>query len=406
MREGRMHAAVAALAAAVAIAVAAPGASANGGASLEARAVLPAETFAAGPPSGALIGPGPFNGITPPFASQPVQGISAVLPAGWGRYWLMPDNGYGAKTNSSDFLLRVYRARPHFEWPLGFGSGTVQILDWISLNDADENVPFAITNAAGERHLTGADFDIESMRRPGDGTIWFGEEFGPFLLHTDEDGTLLEAPVPLPGVKSPQNPMLAPGEIANLPASGGFEGMAMSPDGSTLYPMLEKAITTDSDQSRRFIYEFDVASGSYTGDTWQYRMEAPGNAIGDLTQIDRHRMLVIERDSGQGATALFKRIYLVDLRKTDADGYLLKRDLVDLMNIWDPFQISLPARPGDLGLGTWFTFPFLTIESVLPLGNGRLLVINDNNFPFSAGRNPALPDDTELIRLRVPGLLR
>jgi glycerophosphoryl diester phosphodiesterase len=57
-------------------------------------AVLPADTFAPGPPSGAFITPA--NGRTPPFASQPVQGISAVLPAEPGSFWIMEDNGYGA----------------------------------------------------------------------------------------------------------------------------------------------------------------------------------------------------------------------------------------------------------------------------------------------------------------------
>lgn len=49
---------------------------------LEGRAVLPADTFAPGPPSGTQLPPSqPINGRTPPFPSQPVQGFSAVLPA-------------------------------------------------------------------------------------------------------------------------------------------------------------------------------------------------------------------------------------------------------------------------------------------------------------------------------------
>jgi glycerophosphoryl diester phosphodiesterase len=48
--------------------------------------------------------------------------------------------------------------------------------------------------------LTGADFDIESMQRDRDGTLWFGDEFGPFLLHTSANGRLLHAPYPVPDV--------------------------------------------------------------------------------------------------------------------------------------------------------------------------------------------------------------
>src|SRR5687768_12145269 len=82
---------------------------------LERRAVLPAGTFAAGPVSGGQIGAGPFNGRTPPFPGQPVQGVSAIIEAEGGTYWALPDNGFGAKDNSADFLLRVYRVGLDFE---------------------------------------------------------------------------------------------------------------------------------------------------------------------------------------------------------------------------------------------------------------------------------------------------
>ena len=74
------------------------------------------------------------------------------------------------------------------------------------------------------------------------------------------------------------------------------------------------------------------------------------------------------------------------------------------MDIADPAGISLPGRPGDIGVGTTFTFPYVTIEDVLPLDDEHLLVINDNNFPFSTGRNPTLPDYEDFIVVRTPAL--
>jgi glycerophosphoryl diester phosphodiesterase len=126
----------------------------------------------------------------------------------------MSDNGYGNLENSADFLLRVHHIRPDFKTQSG-GSGTIQVLGNITLSDPDKRVPWAITNFfTQERILTGADFDIESMQKASDGTLWFGDEFGPFLLHTDATGKLLEAPIALPDfsnpgkqVRSPQNPM-------------------------------------------------------------------------------------------------------------------------------------------------------------------------------------------------------
>jgi hypothetical protein len=365
---------------------------------LQGRAILPAATFAPGPPSGTAIGGPVINGIPTPFASQPVQGFSAILPAGPGSYWVMEDNGYGAKANSADFLLRVYRVTPDFETARD-GTGSVAVGDFLQLRDPDQKIPFPLTRP--DRLLTGADFDIESVRKVKDGTLWFGDEFGPFLLHTDSGGKVLEAPIPLPGVQAPENPFLV--GTPNLASSGGFEGMALAKNGKTLYPMLEKAVTGDDPQLRR-INEFDLASERYTGRIWWYRLDPGSVSIGDFTQLDEHRFVVIERDGGQGTTAVVKRIYVVDLRKVGDDGTLQKTLAVDLMNIADPAGISLPGRPGDIGLGETFSFPYTTIEDVLPLDAERLLVVNDNNFPFSTGRNPALPDYDDFIVVRTGSL--
>ncbi|PTL79265.1 esterase-like activity of phytase family protein [Vitiosangium sp. GDMCC 1.1324] len=176
------------------------------------RAVLPADTFAEGPASGEFSGTNK-NGVQIPFAKQPVQGFSAVLDNRDGSYLVMSDNGYGSMENSADFHLRVYTVRPSFKSKQG-GSGSLAVEKFFELRDPDKKVPFAITNHfTAERVLTGADFDIESMQRTQDGTFWFGDEFGPFLLHTDNTGKLLEAPIPLPDfenegrqLRAPQNP--------------------------------------------------------------------------------------------------------------------------------------------------------------------------------------------------------
>jgi len=371
---------------------------------LLARAILPSNAYQPGPPSGSLL-TGDLNGVTIPFPGQPIPGFSAVLDAGGGTFWAMPDNGYGAKTNSSDFLLRLYRIRPDFETAAG-GSGTVAVLSFIQLRDRDNRIPFPLTRP--DRVLTGADFDLESVRVAKDGTLWFGEEFGPFLLHTDATGTVLEAPVPLPGVQSPQNPFLPDADAWTIRASRGFEGMAMSIAGTTLYPMLEGALRNDPDPRRRILYEFDIRSGAYTGQTWNYRVDAgfPDAVIGDLTALDQHRFILIERDDFQGAEAQQKKIYLIDIRRTDANGFLEKRLVLDLLTIPDPDGISLPARPGEFGVGTIFAFPLQSVESLEVLGGDRLLIANDNNYPFSDGRWVARnqPDDTELIIVRAPVL--
>src|SRR3954447_616676 len=151
---------------------------------LAGRAVLPALTFAPGPPSGAAVPSA--NGVTFPVPSQPVQGFSAIVSGRHhGEYLAMADNGFGDKKNSHDFLIRAYYIRPHFKTARG-GSGQVDVNGWISFRDPDHRIGFTIDNEdTTSRLLTGGDIDPESLQRGAHGDLWVGEEFGPWLLHFD-----------------------------------------------------------------------------------------------------------------------------------------------------------------------------------------------------------------------------
>ncbi|MER6178344.1 esterase-like activity of phytase family protein [Streptosporangium sp. NPDC001681] len=351
-----------------------------GRATLTGFASLPALTFVPGSePSGAQLGTAPINGVTPPFTGQPVQGFSGIVRRQDGTFDVLSDNGYGGKANSADFLLRVHQVKPDFK------RGKVAVLGGFDLSDPDGHVGWALTRA--DRKLTGADFDVESIVRTSDGTYWIGDEFGPFLLHFSATGKLLEAPIPLPGVKAPENPSLG-GEQPNLGRSKGFEGMARSVDGRTLYPLLEGTVTGDEAGTLR-MNEFDLRKRAYTGKRWTYRLESPDNAIGDMIAVDRHRFLVIERDNLEGDAARTKHIYLVDIRHAD----LRKTLVADLLDLANPHGLG--------GFGKTFRFPFQTIEDVVILDDRTLGVLDDNNFPFSAGRTPGRPDDNEFITVRL-----
>lgn len=164
---------------------------------LKGFAVLPADTFAQGSTSGNFI-TGNTNGRTIPFSGQPVQGLSGVQFADDNTFWFLSDNGFGSKSNSADYLLRIYRLDPNFRTTEG-GDGSVQVLEYIQLSDPNNEVGFQIVNEnTPDRLLTGADFDVESFVLAKDGTIWVGDEFGPYLLHFDNTGKLLESPISIP----------------------------------------------------------------------------------------------------------------------------------------------------------------------------------------------------------------
>ena len=265
-------------------------------------AMMPANTFAEGPTSGQFAGAGAGGNALPLLNKQPVQGISAVLAGPTDdSFYVMPDNGFGAKTNSADALLRIYALKPDFTvWtrrglrgsgtvaPASFRSGrelaSFGADSFISLSDPNRRLGFSPglrhghVPQRGQHHprrsprfapnhlLTGSDFDIESVRLDSRGHFWFGEELGPFLVETDARGKVLRSEVHLPNVvlpgstttgaevMSPQNPYL--GSLTpNLRGSNGFEGMAVSPSGRYLYPLLEGTVTGDDSHQRHRLQE-------------------------------------------------------------------------------------------------------------------------------------------------------
>ncbi|WP_017655605.1 esterase-like activity of phytase family protein [Fortiea contorta] len=194
-------------------------------------------------------------------------------------------------------------------------------------------------------------------------------------------------------VRSPQNPdVLAGKAVANLGGSKGFEGAAINASQTKIYAMLEGTVQGDEAGALR-INEFDIASRKYTDKKLYYKLDNPANAIGDLAVINDNEYLVIERDNNQGAAAKFKRIFKIDLSKIDANGYVAKEEVADLLNIEDPNDLNGDGK-------TTFDFPFQTIEDVLVIDKNTILVANDNNYPFSVGRPPAI-DNNEILLLRL-----
>jgi hypothetical protein len=350
-------------------------------------AKLSAETFVPGSePSGSLLGTAPINGVQPPFAGQPVQGLSGVVRNADGSYLALADNGYGRKDNSADFLLRIHRIEPDFP------TGRLRVRGGITLSDPHGYTHFPLTRS--DRVLTGADFDPESIVRAPDGTYWIGDEFGPYVLHFDRAGRMLRKPVPVPGVKSPGSPELQPDEQPNLGGSKGLESLAISRDGERLYPLLEGTVTGDTPGDLR-VYEFDRRRAAFTERRWTYRMDSPQLSVADFVTVDGTRFLAIERDNLRGDAAVVKKIHLVDLADRDQNGVSDKREVVDLLNIANPRQLGTP--------GTTFRFPFFTIEALTIFDARTIGVLNDNNFPFDATRAPDRADDTEFIKVRLKG---
>ncbi|ASY68293.1 Glycerophosphoryl diester phosphodiesterase [Sinorhizobium fredii CCBAU 83666] len=423
-------------------------------ATLKAHAVLPANTIIAAPADAAdyLKTSGKFStadrkrahelgsvpgkdgvrptGLSLPFNGQPMQGFSGIKAMPDGTFWSLSDNGFGNKLNSTDAMLMLHHLK--IDWD----AGKVQALETVFLSDPDRKAPFPIVmEGSASRYLTGGDFDVESIQPVADG-FWVGEEFGPYVLKFDTSGKLTDViPTLVDGkpVLSPDNPTLAlqadPSKKTpafNLKRSGGYEGLALSKDGTKLYGLLEGALWIDSESVEQAegrpalrIVELDAASKDWTGRSWLYPLAEGGEAIGDFNMLDEKTALVIERDNGAGAVdkacadpkepkpdcfavgSKLKRIYKIEMTEENVGKAVRKIGYIDLLKVADPDN-----RKRQGGGDGYYDMPFVTIENVDRVDDTHIVVGNDNNLPFSAGRALDKADDNEFVLLDVSEFLK
>lgn len=367
------------------------------------------------------------TGLAVPFIGQPVQGMSgfAMNAAADGAIYALTDNGFGSKANSPDALLFFHKLNPDFQ------SGSVERQDTVFLRDPDRKVPFRIAyEGTDSRYLTGADFDPESIQVLGD-EVWIGEEFGPSIIRasldgtvkavyqTELDGAVLKGP-DTPGVTVPA----AAGKDFKVQRSGGYEGMALQPGTNLLWAMLEKPLLgEDGKPEGNFlrVITFDTAKGAWTGKSFKFKLADGATAIGDFNFIDDNRALVIERDNGEGdapracagddksacypVPAKVKNIVLVDTSRVDDEGNILRIGTINLLDIQDPDGKAITAIVGPQAVPGKFSFPFFTIEDVRKVDDRHILVANDNNLPFSGGREIGKAANNEFILLEVADFL-
>lgn len=261
---------------------------------------------------------------------------------------------------------------------------------------------------------------------PGIATVYLWGDTPYVPGFAGADGTNLAPTVPdgtspwLPGLRWPYRvtQVQTPARVAQ---SGGFEGLGISADGRTLYPTLEKVI---AGQPGAAILTFDTTTGTFGTDRWYYEFHrradaapdglpgAPGIGFSlDELQIlparrgdTTVRAIALERDNTSGQAAVdsgLKRVYELAFDPARPGTVAATREVADLERIADPAHVAV-GKVGDVGIGAGtFALPANTIEAVLPETANRLVVLNDNNFPFDAGRRAGTAAADEYVRLQL-----
>lgn len=330
-----------------------PGAvSAQGNAQLIGYAVLPAGTVTDGSPAGQALS-GTVNGLSLPFSSQPLGSVTGVVPGDYPGVWMVLVSGtFQNPSQSADFLIRIYTVQIDFRNANG-GTGSANPVDWLALSDPKKFLANIALGSTRSRTLTGADLTPRAFVRLPDGTFWVADERGNQLMHFDQQGKLIAAP---------------------MPVGSAVAGLSMTPNGGHLIVALGNGQFVGADPS----------SGEVLSTFGTYPLS--GTKIGGISMISDSEALVIEIDGKDGATGV-KHVYLADINSGS------KNDLVDLLKIDDPNGLS--------GIGSPFTFPYAAINGIARMSDNSILVVNNNRVPFGQGRQPGTADSTEYIQVQV-----
>ncbi|MCX6951611.1 MAG: esterase-like activity of phytase family protein [Verrucomicrobia bacterium] len=284
-----------------------------------------------------------------------------------GTFYMQPDRGYN-NPGTTNWRARFFTLAVTFA-PAPAGASAqnqvgITVSDTTLLTEAN-GTPFTALDtaagAAGVRPATATlpampqgfngrlSIDAEGIVRLPDGGFFVSDEYGPYIYRFSAGGVLQSAIRP-PAALIPQrngidsfasnNP--APGQPAPAPVdptvgrqnNQGLEGLTLSPDGKTLFALLQSAARQDGGtgsasttrfNTRLLAYDLTGAAPSLKG---EYVLQLPTvrTAAGatlvcaqsEILAINNTQFLVLARDAGFGhtypvATSVYRNILVYDI---------------------------------------------------------------------------------------------
>ncbi len=274
---------------------------------LQAKAHLPGDAADKSGLSGTLAGDIPHNQL---------GGFSAIAYSGRDDiYWLLSDRG--PADGATKFSCRVHKFK--IALPTAAKPFHPELLETVLLTDpAGQQLVGSATDFSSEHPLQALRFDPEGLRLGRDGSLFLSEEYAPQVAQFNQEGKRLQQ-FALParfGIKvHSASPASEGTNTSGRQPNAGPEGLAISPDGSRLYAVLQRALIQDHgkrDHGENLrIVEIPLNGGKTR--EFVYRLDSLQNGVSEIVAINDHEFLTIERDSEEGDKAAFKKIMHIDL---------------------------------------------------------------------------------------------
>ncbi|MDO9166302.1 MAG: esterase-like activity of phytase family protein [Rhodoferax sp.] len=293
--------------------------------------------------------------------------------------------------------------------PLTYGSGAgLNLPNGAPLQNTAGNYYFTgrsdnFATGSASNNANNGRFDPEGVRISRDGkSVFISDEYGPYVYQFDRaTGQRIrsfELPANLAATRlSAQGADEISGNATGRVANKGMEGLAITPDGSTLIGIMQAPLAQDKNKVVRIV-TIDIATGATH--EYAYRLTT-GSGVSEIVALNNHQFLVDERDGkglGDGSSASVKQLFRIDLTGATevshltgsaADQVALKAaavqktlvlDLVSALTAYGIPTSDIPSKIEGLAFGEDITINGETLHT--------LYVANDNDFvPGVAGNN-------------------
>lgn len=323
---------------------------------------------------------------------------SAITYSGFGSiYYGTPDRG--PADGATSYIDRIYALRINVS---ADASGVYAVTPSVEKtrllrNRAGDYFTGSASAFDATNSPDGLRFDPEGVRVDACGhSVFVSDEYGPFVYRFSLASGKRIGTIALPNKFLADYPSATPTDELSKNVSGrqsnrGMEGLAISPDGSTLYGIMQSPLIQDGGLDAALkrvgtnvrIVEIKVATGAVR--EFLYPLADKGYGISEIVAVSDHEFLVLERDGKVGASAEFKQIVKIDtaaatdiraVKQLPQTGLpvgvtpVTKQVFIDLLDpAFGLAGASFPEKIEGLAFGP-----------NLPDGRHLLIVTNDNDF--------------------------
>ncbi|KGA14810.1 hypothetical protein GM51_16390 [freshwater metagenome] len=304
---------------------------------------------------------------------------------------------------------------------------TVEVLDSMAIRTKDgagvtglpnvkgyDAVPTDVLGITSSSLYNLAGQDSEGIVKTKSGDFWIVDEYAPSLTQLSASGVVKSRFLPINWAGNPKNYKAVksiPEIYLKRKANRGFEALAMTPDGRTLFiglqsPLLNPSKAVGDASLATRVLRFDIGTKSFTGEfvfgfqpVVQVDSTAKKNSdlkLSAMVALDDSTLLMQERTDNSFLLSTFKIVESANILNTKWDLAATTPSLESYTGAGTNTEVEALIELSQKKVifnSTSITSMPMKIEGVAVLDANHIVVVNDNDFNFAYNATKAIVEN-------------